>query len=57
MHVSEYKAIIDDLRKEIENLRVQVNQKDEDKNRTQGDIANSEMQKVVTEIKNEITSI
>jgi ribosomal protein L29 len=41
MHVSEYKAIIEDLRKEIDNLRTQVHTKQPD--RSTHDILNSEM--------------
>lgn len=56
MHVSEYKAIIDDLRKEIDNLRSQVTQ-EPTYERTSNDIVNSEMYLEVTKIKNEIASI
>lgn len=59
MHVSEYKAIIDDLRKEIDNLRSQVGTTPEEPSvpKTALETQNSEMYQEVQKIKDEIASI
>lgn len=58
MHVSEYKLIIEDLRKEIDNLRGQVTTTDTNQGiKSEKDTVNSEMYNEVKKIKNEITEI